>query len=72
MKSAFGKLNDLIEAQGEIFVLSIGFLLLIIILGLGTLLLNKLNKKNPQFLSDLKGKLMWSAILRPIHQGYFR
>ena len=52
--------------------MSIGFLLLIIILGLGTLILNKINAKNPQFLTDLKGKLMWSAILRPIHQGYFR
>ena len=52
--------------------MGIGFLLFIIILGLGTFLLNKMNKKNPQFLIDLKGKLMWSAILRPIHQGYFR
>jgi hypothetical protein len=52
--------------------MGIGFLLLIIILGLGTLLINKLNKKKPQFLIDLKSKLMWSAILRPIHQGYFR
>ena len=52
--------------------MSIGFLLLIIILGFGTMLLNKINTKNPQFLTDLKAKLMWSSILRPIHQGYFR
>ena len=50
----------------------IGLLLLIIILGLGTFILNKMNKKNPSFLTDLKAKLMWSAVLRPIHQGYFR
>ena len=52
--------------------MSIGFLLLIIIIGIGTLFLNLINVKNPQFLTDLKAKLMWSAILRPIHQGYFK
>ena len=53
-------------------VLGIGILILIIILGLGTIILNKLNAKKPKFLIDLKAKLMWSAVLRPIHQGYFR
>ncbi len=53
-------------------MISIAILLLIVILGLGTLILNKINVKNPKFLTDLKAKLMWSAILRPIHQGYFR
>ena len=52
--------------------MSIGFLFLIIILGLGTLILNKMNKTNPKFLTDLKAKLMWGALLRPIHQGYLR
>ena len=53
-------------------VLGIGILILIIILGIGTIILNKLNAKNPKFLIDLKAKMMWSAVLRPIHQGYFR
>ena len=52
--------------------MSISFLLLIIILGIGTLILDKMNKKNPKFLNNLKAKLMWGVILRPIHQGYFR
>ena len=72
MNSAFGKLGDFIESQGETFVIGIGFILLIIILGLVALILNKINAKNPKFLTGLKAKLMWSAILRPIHQGYFR
>ena len=54
------------------FVMSIGFVILITILGLATLLLNKVFLKNPQFITNLKTKLMWGAILRPIHQGYFR
>ncbi len=52
--------------------MSISFLLLIIIIGLGTLILNKIKVKNHKFLKDLKDKLMWSAVLWPIHQGYFR
>jgi flagellin len=50
----------------------IGLLILIIVLELGTFILNKMNRKIPKFLTDLKAKLMWSAVLRPIHQGYFR
>ena len=48
----------------------IGLLILIILLGLGTFILNKMNKNKPEFLTSLKEKLMWSAIIRPIHQGY--
>ena len=53
-------------------MLVIGLLLMILLLGLGTFILNKMNINNPEFLTDIKGKLMWSAVLRPIHQGYFR
>ncbi len=46
--------------------MSIGFLFIIAILGLGTLFLNIMKKKTPKLLTDLKRKLIWSAILRPI------
>ena len=42
-------------------------LLLILLLGLGAFILNKINIRNPKILNDLKAKLMWSAVLRPIH-----
>ena len=45
----------------------IGLLMLILILGLGTFILNRMNRKNPEFLTNLKAKLMWNAVLRPIY-----
>ena len=47
MHSAFGKLTDIIESQGELFVLSIFVLFLIVTLVIGTFILNKMNKKSP-------------------------
>ena len=52
--------------------MSIVFLFLVVTLAIGTLIINKMHKKNPEFLVSLKDKLMWGVILRPIHQGYFR
>ena len=52
--------------------MSIFLLFLIVTLVIGTFILNKMNKKDPQFVTSLKDKLLWGAILRPIHQGYFR
>ncbi len=72
MSSAFGKLNDLMESQGEVFVACIFSLLLVATLVIGTFIINKMHLKNPKFLLSLKDKLMWGVILRPIHQGYFR
>ena len=50
----------------------IGLLIFMIILLLGTFILNKMNKNKPELLTNLKGKLMWGPFLRPIYEGYLR
>ena len=67
MHKAFGKLSDFVESQGELFVLSIFLFFLIANLMIGTFILKKINIHKSQFFASLKDKLLWGAILRPIH-----